>query len=450
MTKPAHYIFALAEDFTHLAFACAVEPLRIANLVSRRELYRWSYASANGETATASNGTVSLVHHGFANIPPCDRLFVLSGVNIEKPGQTHDELITALRRADRQHGTKVGALCSGAWILARAGFLNGMKAAIHWDFHDAFTEAFPEVNLLRNVFVADEPYVTASGGSATADLMLHLIEREHGYDLSVAVADQMVYNAVRDATAAQRVSLQTAPRIDKMRQHLDDPISPARIASDLGYPRAAGAVVREIPQHLSEEVLHGNAPRPGAASPVADGDVGDGGRGRLRFRKPGPFCAGLSHGLRRHPDDAAGADGLTENRPAERRPRDGVRSLIPFGSAFGLRRRHVALHVEEAVGRDRDRVDARLHQKLGEFRVVRRRLTAKPDLRPRGMGLGDGLFDHPQNRRVAFLEESDNSPLSRSTPSVSWVRSFDPMEKPSKRSANSSARITFDGISVMT
>jgi transcriptional regulator GlxA family with amidase domain len=129
MTKPAHYIFALAEDFTHLAFACAVEPLRIANLVSRRELYRWSYASANGETATASNGTVSLVHHSFADIPPCDRLFVLSGVNIEKPGQTHGELITALRRADRQHGTKVGALCSGAWILARAGFLNGMKAA---------------------------------------------------------------------------------------------------------------------------------------------------------------------------------------------------------------------------------------------------------------------------------------------------------------------------------
>jgi transcriptional regulator GlxA family with amidase domain len=164
-------------------------------------------------------------------------------VNIEKPGQTHDELITALRRADRQHGTKVGALCSGAWILARAGFLNGMKAAIHWDFHDAFTEAFPEVNLLRNVFVADERYVTASGGSATADLMLHLIEREHGYDLSVAVADQMVYNAVRDATAAQRVSLQSragmrnphlATAIDKMRQHLDDPISPARIASDLG------------------------------------------------------------------------------------------------------------------------------------------------------------------------------------------------------------------------
>jgi transcriptional regulator GlxA family with amidase domain len=243
MTKPAHYIFALAEDFTHLAFACAVEPLRIANLVSRRELYRWSYASANGETATASNGTVSLVHHSFADIPPCDRLFVLSGVNIEKPGQTHGELITALRRADRQHGTKVGALCSGAWILARAGFLNGMKAAIHWDFHDAFTEAFPEVNLLRNVFVADERYVTASGGSATADLMLHLIEREHGYDLSVAVADQMVYNAVRDATAAQRVSLQSragmrnphlATAIDKMRQHLDDPISPARIASDLG------------------------------------------------------------------------------------------------------------------------------------------------------------------------------------------------------------------------
>ena len=73
--------------------------------------------------------------------------------------------------------------------------------------------------------------------------MLHLIEREHGYDLSVAVADQMVYNAVRDASAGQRVSVQSragmrnphlATAIDKMRMHIDDPISPSLIASDLG------------------------------------------------------------------------------------------------------------------------------------------------------------------------------------------------------------------------
>ncbi len=106
-------------------------------------------------------------------------------------------------------------------------------------------EDFPEVNLTRNVFVADEKHITASGGTATADLMLHLIERDHGYDLSVAVADQMVYNAVRNATSAQRVSLQSrngmrnahlARALELMRDNLDEPIPPSNIARKWSAP----------------------------------------------------------------------------------------------------------------------------------------------------------------------------------------------------------------------
>ncbi len=171
MTQTSSFVFALVEDYTHLAFACAVDPLRIANLVSGKELYRWSYASADGKVARASNGTVTMVHHPFTAIPPCDRLFVLSGVNMEKPFPGQEKLLTALRKAERLYGSRIGALCSGAWILARAGFLNGMKTAIHWHYHDAFMEAFPEVNLVRNVFVADERHVTASGGSGSQKLI---------------------------------------------------------------------------------------------------------------------------------------------------------------------------------------------------------------------------------------------------------------------------------------
>lgn len=240
MTGAQHFIFALIEEFTHLAFSCAVEPLRIANLISGKELYRWSFASANGQTATSSNGAVTLVHHQFGNLPRCNRLFVLSGINMRH--QDISSLLAALRR-ERSRGTQIGALCSGAYILAKAGFLDGMQAAIHWDYHDSFMEEFPDVNLVRNVFVADAKFITASGGTATADLMLHLIERDHGYDLSVTVADQMVYNAVRDATAAQRVSLQSrngirnnhlAKAIEIMRTRIDDPISSSAIAHDLG------------------------------------------------------------------------------------------------------------------------------------------------------------------------------------------------------------------------
>jgi len=240
MADPQHFVFALVEDFTHMAFSCAVDPLRIANLISGELLYQWSFASLDGETAKASNDSVTLVHHSFDKLPQCDRVFVLSGIHMT--GKDHSRLIAALRR-ERGRGTAIGALCSGAYILARAGFLDGMMAAIHWDYHDSFMETFPEVNLVRNVFVADEKHVTASGGTATADLMLHLIERDHGYDLSVAVADQMVYNAVRNSTAAQRVSLQSrngmrnthlAKAIQVMHDNLETPISPTVIAKDLG------------------------------------------------------------------------------------------------------------------------------------------------------------------------------------------------------------------------
>ncbi|MCT4557191.1 MAG: GlxA family transcriptional regulator [Pelagimonas sp.] len=239
-TDTRHFAFLLVEDFSHLAFACAVEPLRIANLVSGQTLYRWSFLSENGETATSSNGAVTLVHHGLNAVPKCDHLFVLSGIHMRR--YVSKPLLACIRR-ERARGTPIGALCSGAWILAEAGFLDGHAAALHWEYHDAFSEAFPDVSLRRNVFVASDGPVTASGGTATADLMLHLIEEQHGANLSADVADQMIYTAARHATAQQRVSLQSrngmrnahmARAIEMMRDRLDDPISPTRIAEEIG------------------------------------------------------------------------------------------------------------------------------------------------------------------------------------------------------------------------
>ena len=240
MTTSQHFCFLLVEEFSHLAFSCAVEPLRIANLVSGETLYEWSFASANGETATCSNGSVTLVHHSQTELPDCDWLFVLSGIHMRE--HITPVMLGALRRAAR-HGTPVGALCSGAWVLAEGGFLDRMDAAIHWEYHDSFMEEFPEVNLVRNVFVSHEKHVTASGGTATADLMLHLNEEAHGADLATAVADQMVYNSVRAATAEQKVSLQSrngmrnkhlVAAVTRMRETIEAPLSGAEIAAEIG------------------------------------------------------------------------------------------------------------------------------------------------------------------------------------------------------------------------
>lgn len=240
MTKTERFAILLVPEFTHIAFSCAIEPLRIANLIAGESLYEWVLASKDGERETCSNGTVSLVDCSFKDLPKCDRLFALSGINMHN--HVDADLLAALRKG-RAQGAKIGALCSAAFILAKGGMLDGMRAAIHWDFHDGFLEDFPDVNLVSSVFVADEPIITASGGTATADLMLHLIEEAHGSELATAVADQMVYNAVREGSAEQRVSLQSRhgmrnPHLVKAIQMMNDcierPRSPSLIAEEIG------------------------------------------------------------------------------------------------------------------------------------------------------------------------------------------------------------------------
>ncbi|MEQ9261439.1 MAG: AraC family transcriptional regulator, partial [Roseovarius sp.] len=132
MPRPQKFVFYLIDEFAHLSFSCAIEPLRIANLVSGKTLYEWSFASENGETALSSNGTVVRVHAGFDARVKADRLFLLSGLNMR--AHISRPLLSALRR-ERSHGTPLGALCSGAYIFAYAGLLVGMRGAIHWAYH---------------------------------------------------------------------------------------------------------------------------------------------------------------------------------------------------------------------------------------------------------------------------------------------------------------------------
>lgn len=237
---PEHMRFFLVEEFTHLPFSCAVEPLRLANLLTGQEIYSWSLASADGQRAVSSNGTVTLVDHAMDPVPRNAWLFVLSGIHVER--HIDRDLIAFLRR-ERARGTRIGGLCSGALVLAKASLLDGRAAAVHWEYHDGFEEQFPDVDLKRSVFVADDRHPTASGGTATADLMLHLIASAHGSDLATAIADQMVYNAVRDGAAAQRISVQArhgvrnshiAAAVRLMRDNVEDPMSPAEIAAEIG------------------------------------------------------------------------------------------------------------------------------------------------------------------------------------------------------------------------
>lgn len=240
MTDPIQFVFLLIDRFPHISLSCAIEPLRLANFVAGRELYRWALASVDGESVVASNGLGTPVDQGLTQLDRRQRLMVVSGDDA-----MHDQSpdLGAYLRTQRTKGTMIGGICSGAYFLAKAGLLSGRNVALHWAYHDAFAERFSQIELTKSLFVADASYPTSSGGTATLDLFLHLIFQDHGRDIAVAVAEQLVCSGMRDGQTLQRFSAQfrhgvrnilLGKAITLMQDNIETPMAAQDIADELG------------------------------------------------------------------------------------------------------------------------------------------------------------------------------------------------------------------------
>lgn len=239
--RPRRFTFLLLDRFTMLPFAAAIEPLRLANRASGRRLYDWRLVGTGGDHATCSNGARIALDAGPEVEPARDEVVIVCG-GIDVARTATKPVLSFLRRMERG-GAAMGAVCTGAWVLAEAGLLDNRRATIHWENHDGFAEAFPEVDLYRSVFVHDGNRMTAAGGTSSIDLMLHLISEDHGDALAAEVADQMLHTGIRTGQDRQRLSIPTRigvrhPRlaqvIARMEENLEEPVSPAQLAADAG------------------------------------------------------------------------------------------------------------------------------------------------------------------------------------------------------------------------
>lgn len=239
-SPPRRFVFLLLDRFTMLAFASAIEPLRIANRVAGRAHYTWVLAGENGRNATCSNGASFNLDIGLDEIERDDIVLVCGGIDVARA--TTKPVLNWLRREARR-GVTVGGLCTGAYALAKAGLLDGRKATIHWENQDGFLEEFEDVKLTKSVFVMDGNRWTTAGGTSSLDLMLKVIAADHGEDLANTVADQLIYNAIRTDQDTQRLSIPTRigvrhPKLSQviqmMEANIEDPISPADLAEDVG------------------------------------------------------------------------------------------------------------------------------------------------------------------------------------------------------------------------
>lgn len=237
---PQRIALILVPEFTMMPVTSAIEPLRHANRVSGKSLYKWTLHSLDGQPMTASNGIVTMVNGDLESIPADAAVVVCCGLNVQH--HTDKRLLSWLRKTARR-GVDIGAVCTGAHVLAEAGLLDGYRCTIHWENLPGFNEAFPEIDATGGLFEIDEDRFTSAGGTTALDMMLSLITSQHGSDMAAQVAEAVLHSPIRHHSENQRLSLPARigarhPKlvaiIEKMEESLEEPLSPSILAKQAG------------------------------------------------------------------------------------------------------------------------------------------------------------------------------------------------------------------------
>lgn len=237
---PQDYYILLLPNATMLALSGMIEPLRVANQGAGVALYRWFTVSADGAPVRCSNGISLQPDLALADLPRSAQVMVCSGVRVQ---DSIDAPVVSWLRRHVQHGGGVGSLCAGVFALARAGVLRGRAFTLHWENRTAFCETFPDLQPTPHRYVMDQGLLSCGGGYAATDMMLEIIERSHGRELAVYVADMCMHARAEAPDAPQRTTAAAAygnrsraltTTIDFMAANLDSDLRPAAMARRVG------------------------------------------------------------------------------------------------------------------------------------------------------------------------------------------------------------------------
>ncbi|MEV4331843.1 helix-turn-helix domain-containing protein [Streptomyces sp. NPDC049597] len=192
----------------------------------------FAVCSPNPGFVPTTSGFPIHVDHGLERIAEADLVTVPAWPELDRAAPP--PLLEALRSAVAR-GARVLSVCTGAFLLAEAGLLDGRRAATHWQFTDRLAELYPKVQVDRDVlYVEDGPVLTSAGAAAGIDACLHLVRREYGAATANALARRMVVPAHRSGGQAQFVEMPVpalsadyhlSDLIDWMQAHLDQPLT---------------------------------------------------------------------------------------------------------------------------------------------------------------------------------------------------------------------------------
>ncbi|HYE48904.1 MAG TPA: GlxA family transcriptional regulator [Azospirillaceae bacterium] len=208
-------------------------------------------ASPGGRVA--SSGGIAVEAVPLADAVSCDTLLVPGG-ETARTRTPQPDLLHAIAEAARA-GRRVASVCSGAFVLAASGVLDGRRAATHWAVAAELKRRYPLVTVdPDSIFVEDDGVWTSAGVSAGIDLALGMIRRDHGDDVARKVAQKMVVYHRRPGTQSQHSALldmvtpdhRFAALLTWARERLAEPLGVERLAE------RAGLSVRQFTRAFTE------------------------------------------------------------------------------------------------------------------------------------------------------------------------------------------------------
>ncbi len=135
---------------------------------------------------------------------PIDTLIVAGNdfQNLKKP--EYADFFNWLAATHQNNTRRIGSVCGGAFVLAKAGLLDGKKATTHWQLSDRLQKEYPLVDVDNTAFYTNDGHIYTSGGvSSGIDLALALVEEDHGKDIAIQVARKLVFYLSRPGFQVQ-------------------------------------------------------------------------------------------------------------------------------------------------------------------------------------------------------------------------------------------------------
>ena len=259
-----HIGFLIFPDFQLLDAAGPIAAFEIASLYGQGAYQLHILAREAGRVTSSSGATMEAI--AIAEAPPLDTLVVAGGMGTRDP-----ETVAAVAGVVRPMAPdirRVTSVCSGAFILAEAGLLDGRRATTHWSRTTGFAQRYPRVKLEPDrIYVKDGPVWSSAGITAGIDLSLALIAEDLGEDIARRCAQQLVVYHRRPGGQSQFSALLEMDRpegrfgglMSWIRERLHEPLGVERLAdraamSPRNFARAFAAETGVTPARAVERL----------------------------------------------------------------------------------------------------------------------------------------------------------------------------------------------------